>query len=82
MASRQIMTSVDKYKLYYFNFRGRAEVIRLVLVQAGQQFEDKRFWNEEWAEFDANPEACRQLESWNDEEKAKMPLRQLPVLGV
>jgi glutathione S-transferase len=38
-----------QYKLYYFNLRGRAEVIRYVLAAAGQEYEDVRFEKEEWA---------------------------------
>ena len=37
------------YKLYYFNFRGRAEVIRIILAQAGVKYEDVRFEAEQWA---------------------------------
>ncbi|XP_061178876.1 S-crystallin SL11-like [Saccostrea echinata] len=36
------------YKLMYFESKGRAEVIRLALTAAGQEFEDKRFTREEW----------------------------------
>ena len=39
---------MPKYKLYYFNFRGRAEVIRLVFAAAGQPYEDVRLTKEEW----------------------------------
>ena len=39
------------YKLYYFNSRGNAEPIRLVLAQAGVKYEDVRLTNEQWAEF-------------------------------
>ena len=39
------------YKLYYFNARGNAEVIRLVFAQAGVQYEDIRLNSEQWAEF-------------------------------
>ena len=36
------------YKVFYFNSRGRAEVSRLVLAQAGVKYEDIRFSMEEW----------------------------------
>lgn len=42
------------YKLYYFNSRGSAEVIRLVFAQAGVQYEDVRLTREQWAEFKPN----------------------------
>ena len=35
-------------KLTYFNARGRAELARLVLAQAGAEFEDVRLEREEW----------------------------------
>ena len=31
------------YKLMYYEGKGRAEVIRMALTVAGQEFEDKRF---------------------------------------
>jgi len=37
-------------KLIYFNGRGRAEVSRLVLAQAGVKYEDKRIEFSEWGE--------------------------------
>nr|AYN44541.1 glutathione S-transferase S2 [Brachionus koreanus] len=40
-----------KYKLYYFNAKGRAELIRLILATAAQEFEDIRFEMNEWPEF-------------------------------
>ncbi|XP_062612166.1 glutathione S-transferase 1-like [Saccostrea cucullata] len=36
------------YKLMYFEIKARAEIIRLTLTAAGQEFEDKRFTREEW----------------------------------
>jgi hypothetical protein len=38
------------YKLYYFNARGNAEVVRLVFAQAGVEYEDIRLTSEQWAE--------------------------------
>jgi len=38
----------SKYKLIYFNGKGRAETIRLVLAAAGVNYEDKRIEKEEW----------------------------------
>jgi glutathione S-transferase len=37
-----------QYKLYYFNVKGRAEIIRYVFAAAGQQYEDVRFDGDEW----------------------------------
>ncbi|KAK7094788.1 glutathione S-transferase 1-like [Littorina saxatilis] len=36
-------------KVHYFDFRGRGEIVRLVLALAGQDFEDVRLSREEWA---------------------------------
>lgn len=38
------------YKLYYFNGKGRAEVIRLILSAAGKEFQDIRFEFDKWPE--------------------------------
>merc|ERR1719430_2060868 len=54
-------------KLIYFNLRGRAELARLILVEAKEDFEDSRIeWeSSEWAAL-----------------KDSMPMGQLPVLEV
>ena len=36
------------YSLWYFNFRGRAEVPRLIMKEAGIEFEDRRVPFEDW----------------------------------
>lgn len=38
-----------KIKLTYFDVRARAEYARMVLAQAGVEYEDKRVNKEEWA---------------------------------
>ncbi len=42
------------YKLHYFNLRGRAELARLILNQAGVEFEDVRFERAEWPALKAS----------------------------
>jgi glutathione S-transferase len=42
---------VVQYKLNYFNFRGRGEVIRLIFAAAGQKYEDRRFDFAQWPEI-------------------------------
>lgn len=39
---------MPSYKLYYFDFRGLAELPRLIFKQAGVDFQDIRFSREEW----------------------------------
>jgi hypothetical protein len=38
-----------KIKLTYFNAKGRAELSRLILAQAGATYDDVRIEREEWA---------------------------------
>ena len=40
--------TMSKPKLIYFNSRGRAEITRYVLAQAGVDYEDVRLTKEEW----------------------------------
>ena len=40
-----------KIKLTYFNAKGRAEIIRLILAQAGVEYEDCRFARDQWPEI-------------------------------
>ena len=58
---------MPSYKLYYFNLRGRAELVRLIFAYAGVEYEDVR--------FDRNTE-------WPTIYKNKMPFGQCPVLEV
>ena len=41
---------MPQYRVNYFDVRGFAEIARLILVQAGQEFVDYRFSNEQWLE--------------------------------
>ena len=40
---------MPSYKLTYYDMRGRAELIRMLLTLADQKFEDKRITREQWA---------------------------------
>lgn len=42
-----------KLKLVYFDIRGRAEMIRLMLAAAGQSYEEERIQFDEWPAFKA-----------------------------
>lgn len=39
---------MTKYTVYYFNIKGRGEIVRLMLTAAGVDFEDHRVQGEEW----------------------------------
>ena len=45
---------MPQYRVNYFDVRGLAEIIRLILTQAGQEFVDHRFSKEEWPAEKAN----------------------------
>lgn len=49
-----LQANMPQYKLHYFNFRGRAELARLILKQAGVEFEDVRFERTEWPALKAS----------------------------
>uniref|UniRef100_A0A8C4Q7I6 GST N-terminal domain-containing protein n=1 Tax=Eptatretus burgeri TaxID=7764 RepID=A0A8C4Q7I6_EPTBU len=51
------------YKLVYFNARGRAELARLVLAQAGIRYTDKRIELDEWK--DLKPGETRTVQTRN-----------------
>ena len=42
---------MPEYKLYYFQSKGRAEVIRYIFAQAGQKYEDIRLNGDKWGEL-------------------------------
>jgi len=58
---------VPAFKLYYFDGRGRAELTRLLLSEAGFAWEDKRVDNKEWA---------------SGALKSKAPFGQMPLLEI
>lgn len=41
---------MSSYKLTYFDIRGKAEIIRLILAQVGVEYEDIRIGQDEWRE--------------------------------
>lgn len=47
-------SDMSSFKVTYFNGRGRAELIRLLLVAGGQEFEDERLTREEWVNIKPN----------------------------
>jgi len=60
---------MPSYKLVYFDIRGRAEISRLVLAQAGQDYEDRRYHFPPGAD-------------WFGADKEVAPYQQLPYLKV
>lgn len=59
---------MHKYKLIYFNCRGRAEICRMLFALAGVEYEDVRY----------------ELEAWKNglKDKVETPFGQLPVLEI
>lgn len=55
-----------KYKLTYFNGRGRAEIVRLIFAVAGQKYNDVRI----------------ERDAWPGDLKDKTPFGQIPILEV
>ena len=43
--------ATNTLRLYYFNLRARAELIRLIFAASGRTWEDIRFKTTEWPEF-------------------------------
>ena len=41
-------SAMSPVKLIYFNLKGRAELARLILAQAGVEYEDCRISKEDW----------------------------------
>ena len=49
---------MGKLKLTYFNGRGRGEPARLILAQAGVEYEDERIEFEDWPAFKPSKMFC------------------------
>ena len=48
LLQRYIHSKIRKMKLIYFNARGRAELARLILAQAGEAYDDERIEGADW----------------------------------
>ena len=44
----RLTPKMGKMKLIYFNARGRAELARLILAQAGEDYIDERIERDDW----------------------------------
>ena len=47
----RLTSKMGKMKLIYFNARGRAELARLILAQAGEDYIDERIERDDWAKL-------------------------------
>ncbi|CAF3321762.1 unnamed protein product [Rotaria socialis] len=72
---------MSTYKLYNFDGRGRAEISRLILVAAGQKFEDIRYEEKEWpshkseiplGQVPIHPLSCSSISSEGSQTKASL----------
>ena len=57
---------MGKLKLIYFNGRGRGEPARLILAQAGVEYEDERIEFEDWPALKSSKMFCTLLYIKND----------------
>ncbi|XP_036358739.1 S-crystallin SL20-1-like [Octopus sinensis] len=63
---------MPSYTLYYFNGRGRAEVLRMLFSAAGVQFQDKRIEFSEWSHYKSKA-PCRCLPYLEIDSATKIP---------
>ena len=61
---------MGKLKLIYFNGRGRGEPARLILAQAGVEYEDERIEFEDWAALKPSKMFCTPL-FWSGMQQSK-----------